>query len=115
MLDFRVEIMADYKKRQKGHWNQGKEYKGSRKAKQREHDKKEIEYQIESENVDFKEKYAAKCTPNHKARLEYRISWYEYILDKYKSRGISWDGLASSFRSSLRKLREKYAEKYGKK
>ena len=108
--------MSDYKKRDKGDWNQGKKYKGTRKAKEREHTKKEVQQQINEQKPEFKEKHVkAKKNRNERARLEYQIKWYEAAVNRMtgKSNWNSW--FINNFRNSLRKYKEEWNRLFGDK
>lgn len=102
-----------YKKRDKGHWNQGKAYKGTRKAKEREYVKREIKQQIDEQDPSFRyPRYTH--TPNKKAQLEHKIAWYQRHIDEYKKRDGFWKNWANWARDSLRKYRKQYAKLFGK-
>jgi len=104
-----------YKKRDKGGWNQGKAYKGSRKAKEREHTKRDIKQQIDEQDPNYKLPHKSKPTPNRKLRLEHRIKWYEKILSRNQSKDSNYSSwITSTFGSMLRRLKKKWAEKYDK-
>lgn len=98
-----------YKKREKGHWNQGKAYKGSRKAREREYVKSDIETQIAEQDPNFRyRKY--KRTPNMEARLTHDIEWNERCAELWSKReynGTFWKRQADYCRDRARKLRKK--------
>jgi len=101
-----------YKKRDKGQWNQGKACKGNRKAKEKEHVKRDIQQQIDEQAKNYKYPYKSKTTPDHKKRLAHRINWYEKVLKRMHHSDVhNW--LTSSFRATLRTLKKKWADKYG--
>jgi len=105
---------VSYKKRDKGNWNQGKSYKGTRKAKEREYIRSDIAQQIDEQDPSFRHRHISKRTKNAEERLKHRISWYERAIGRYAEQGGFWAGFASSCRDSLRKLKKKWKEKYGK-
>lgn len=93
-----------YKKRMRANWNQGKYAKGD--AEERAYSKTEIKQQLkEAEENYFTPHKKGKRTRNEKARLEYRIKWYEDMLKRYEGMNSS---LGSWFRSDLAKTKAKY-------
>ncbi len=103
-----------YKKRDKGGWNQGKAYKGTRKAKEREYIRSDITQQIDEQDPNFRHKYKAKRKRNTKEHLRYQISWYERVVKTYAGRDSFWAYFRNSCRDTLKKLKKKWKEKYGK-
>jgi len=100
-----------YKKRDKGQWNQGKAYKGNRKAKEKEHVKRDIQQQIDEQVKDYKYPYKSKTTRDYKKRLENLINWYEKVLARLHHRDAhNW--LTNSFRATLSTLKKKWKDKY---
>ena len=97
-----------YKKREKGNYNQGKGCKGSRKAKEREHAKKEAGQQVDEQDDSFRYKQY-KRTRNKKLSLEYRLKWYEEAIKTTKT---VW--LKDWFKDRIKKIKEKL-EKLSKK
>lgn len=70
-----------YRKRMKGDWRQGKRHKGD--AEERQFAKREIQQQLDADEEDYLERYhKGKRTKNEKARLEYRIAWYQLAIAK---------------------------------
>jgi len=57
-----------YKKRDKGHWNQGKAYKGWRKAKEREYTKKEIKLAIAEQDDNYLDKHLKSKKENNSTK-----------------------------------------------
>jgi hypothetical protein len=99
--------MNTHKKRAKGSWRQGKGYKGD--SEERMYAKKEIEEELKASEDNYLTRHKGKRKKNLKARLEYRISWYKQIIEKYQM-----DSLNSSnshyFRSGLREAEKEYQE-----
>ena len=98
-----------YRKRAKGGWNQGKAYKGSRKAAEREFVKSEI---AEQADPDFKYRHVGRRKPNVRVRLRNLIEYYEERVARYdreRERGI-WRRWEDSVREELRRLREKFSK-----
>jgi len=98
-----------YKKRDKGNWNQGKSYKGSRKAKEREHVKEDIEQQIQEEHDENYQYRKYTHTRNKKASLEHSLQYYQ---EKLKTTQWSWyknccRGRIQQISEQLKKLRFK--------
>lgn len=107
--------MQAYKKRAKGGWRQGKGYKGD--GEERQYSKTEIRQQLAEAEENYLEKYHKGArTKNMRARLEYRISWYEELNAKYKGSATSVFG--HWFMEGLKKAKEQLAKleaKEGKK
>jgi len=99
-----------YKKRDIGGWNQGKACKGTRKAKEREFIKQDVDQQIVEQNDDYRVKYKGKRNKNIKARLEHRIKWYQSIIDRYKKMNIKSSMLVSWMYKDLERDRKKLKE-----
>lgn len=91
----------NYKKREQSGWSAGKSYKGTRKAKEREHTKQEIEQQIDEQDDSFRYKPYTH-TPNKKLSLE-------YSLKRYKARlyTTEWDYFKSHCRSQIQRIKKK--------
>lgn len=89
--------MQAYKKRAKGGWRQGKGCKGD--GEERQYSKLEIKQQLAEAEENYLDKYHKGArTKNMRARLEYRIKWYEEITAKYNGKtsvmgGWMMDGL----------------------
>ena len=102
-----------YRKRDIGHWNQGKRCKGTRKAYEREFVDKEIDEQIAELDPNYRTRHISKGNPNYIARLEHSIAWYERVIKEAKEREER-HGWRSSFRhwcqDSLIKAKKKLAE-----
>jgi len=99
-----------YKKRAKGDWCQGKRHKGD--SEERQYAKNEIEKEIESDITGLV-KHRGKRKRNHKAILEYRISWYEQTIEKYERQyKRTGDSHLNSLRDGLRVAQKEYKEKY---
>lgn len=103
-----------YHKRDIAHWNQGKSCKGTRKAKERTFVDREVDEQLADDTFRYRH---SKRKPNHEARLQYRIDWYEKVLAEYEREPKkSWRCSFASFaRDSLRKAREQLKELQEKK
>lgn len=81
--------MQAYKKRTKGNWKQGKGAKGD--GEERQYARREIVQMLRELHADYREQYRkAGRTPNLKARLEYRICWYEEVLARHGERSDSF-------------------------
>lgn len=94
-----------YKKRAKGNWCQGKEYKGD--SEERMYAKKEV---IEEEKINddaYLVRHKSKRKKNLKARLEYQISWYEQKIEEYRRKG---DGVPCYYTNGLREAKKEYKE-----
>ena len=95
-----------YKKRMKGHWQQGKAYKGD--GEERLAAKRELAELIRESEEDYKIKYKkSKRRRNEKARLEHRIKWYEQTIEKYDRRGDN-SSFSNWLRDDLAKAKKKY-------
>lgn len=79
--------MMTFNKRQKSHWNQGKVYKGTRKAKEKVWVESEIVDQIYGDDYRY-----SKRTRNYKASAEYQLKWYREAVARYENYKIlsSW-------------------------
>ena len=93
-----------HRKREVAHWNVGKGHKGERKAREKIYAKKEIDQSLQ-EDEEFRYKYS-KRTPNKRARLEYRITWYKTLIDSYKHS----DAFKSRLRTNLREAEKALAD-----
>lgn len=96
----------EYKKRAKGNWCQGKDYKGD--SSERGYSKSEIKQELQLEETGVT-KHKGKRKRNEKARLEYRISWYQQTLEKYKE-NKSYSNYNNSLREGLKKAQEELQE-----
>jgi len=105
-------MSMSYKKRDKGNWNQGKSYKGTRKAKEREYVKQEVQQQIDEQDPDYKHRHISKRSRNEKECLRHRINWYEAVIKQYKGWGKSWTRITHGMGDTLDKLKKKWKEKY---
>ncbi len=97
-----------YRKRDIGHWNQGKSYKGWRKAKEREHIKHEIHQQIDEQDDDFRYRHYSR-TPNELASAKHSVEWYSATLESYKRSGrmANWcDFMRDGLRQAKKRLKE---------
>jgi hypothetical protein len=83
-----------------GHWNQGKACKGTRKAKIDRAIETEIEEQLAELDENYRTRHISRGTPNHEARLAYRIEWYTQTLEKYDRE--EKNGYRNSFANYLR-------------
>lgn len=90
-----------YKKREKKCWNQGKKYKGTRKAKEKEYSNQEVKQQLDEQDKGYRYRYY-KRTRNMKAHLEYQLRWYQ---EKLKT--TTWNWFKKSCRERIRKIKEK--------
>src|ERR1700692_3129201 len=97
--------MNSYKKRAKGSWNQGKGYKGD--SEERQFSKQEIAQQLAEDEADYLDKYKGKRKRNDRARLEYRVKWYEDAIASYSKTNSS---LSNWFRSSLKEAKKDLEE-----
>jgi predicted nuclease with TOPRIM domain len=94
-----------YRKRMKGDWNQGKACKGD--SEERQYSKREIQEQLDEAEEKYLHRYhKGKRTKNEKARLEYRIHWYQQALERYRELGGSYashleDGLVKAKKELL--------------
>lgn len=101
--------MKAYKKRAKGSWQQGKGYKADSSSAERRYSKKEIQEQLNHDEEAYLERYHKGArTKNVKARLEYRIRWYEQYVADWEKRGTS-DSMLSRFRGYLREAKKDLA------
>lgn len=102
--------MKAYRKRMKGSWNAGKACKGDK--AERQYAKQEIKQLLASNEHDYMERYHKGArTKNMKARLEYRIRWFEQVLALRADRSDSFthylrDGAVKA-RAALAKFIEK--------
>ena len=100
-----------YKKRMKGHWQQGKGCKGD--SEERQYAKREIAMALAADEEGYLERYHKGArTKNERARLEYRINWYQQTLDSYKQRGWG-SSFAHYLQDGLRRARKELRDKYG--
>lgn len=101
-----------YRKRDIGHWNQGKSYKGSRKAKEKEYGKKEIDLQMAEQDPEFRYRHYSH-TKNEIESLKGQIQHYEHLYETYKREGKdrSWDrGWTNYWKDCAKKARKKLKE-----
>lgn len=99
-----------YKKRAKASWNQGKGAKGD--SEERQYSRREVREQLaQAEETYLHHHHKGARTRNEKARLEYRVSWYEQRLERWAKLGTS-DSMLSYFRSELRRAQKELAEKF---
>ena len=97
-----------YKKRMKGGWNQGKACKGN--GSERAYAKAEIRQFIKEMDEGYKDPYRkSQRKKNEKARLEYRISYFENAAARYNKTGY----VSSWVTTELAKAKKLYAEKFG--
>ena len=106
-------MTAPHTKRAKGNWCKGKKYKGD--SAERQYAKDEIKQELESD-VTGLVKHRGKRKKNYKARLEYRIAWYEQTIEKYERdyKNRESDSYLFTLRDGLRVAQEEYDEKYKK-
>lgn len=106
--------MSFNRKLEIGHWNQGKGCKGSRKAKVRAFTEAEIEAQIAEQDENYRTRHISKGKPNHIARLEHQIQWYEKTIAEHERRERGTGRWADSFtnycRDALAKAKKKLEE-----
>lgn len=102
----------NYRKHEIAHWNQGKRCKGSRKAALRELTEREIDLQLAEQDENFRYRHVSKGTPNHVARLEHRVDWYEHAIVFYER--IKCNSYSNYLRSSLEKAKKALADLKGK-
>lgn len=75
--------MKPYLKRAKGSWQQGKGCKDVSTRAERQYSKREIQEQLDHDEEAYLERYHKGArTKNVKARLEYRIRWYEQTIEQ---------------------------------
>lgn len=99
--------MQSYRKRAKGSWNVGKGHKGEE-GSERQFSRREIQQQIDADEETYLEKHKSRRR-NNRARLEYRVKWYEDMMTRYADRmGRHWlsSGLERA-KKDLQKLIEK--------
>lgn len=85
--------MSAHSKRAKGNWRQGKGYKGD--SEERQFSKREIAQQLAEDEEAYLDRYHKGArSKNMKARLEYRIRWYEEVLAR--NFGSSFGSMLSS-------------------
>jgi len=108
-----------YQKRDKGHWNQGKAYKGTRKAKEREYTKREIKKAIAEQDEKYLEKHKKSQKRTTQQKLKKKIKWYESAIKKWSGKESDrhipiwgWGRLVKSYRETLKKLKKKWRDKY---
>jgi hypothetical protein len=94
--------MNSTRKLEIGHWNQGKSCKGTRKAKVRAFTEDEIDEQIAELDPEYRTRHISTGTPNHRARLEYRIEWYTQTLARHEIEARASNDYRSSFDNYLR-------------
>lgn len=100
-------MTAPYNKRMKGCWRQGKGCKGD--SEERQYSKLEIKQQLAEDEENYLHKYHKGArTKNMRARLEYRIRWYEELNARYKDNATSVFG--HWFMDGLRKAKEELAK-----
>jgi phage terminase Nu1 subunit (DNA packaging protein) len=102
-----------YKKRAKGNWCQGKGYKGD--SEERQFSKTEIKEQIKYDLEGLPVRHKKKRKRNKKASLEHQIEWYAQRVAQRESSGHSSDSFTNYLRDGLKKVKDEYNEKYGKK
>ena len=103
--------MSTHTKRAKGNWCQGKKHKGD--SEERQYAKGEIKQELESDASGLV-KHRGKRKRNDKARLEYRIAWYEQAIQQYERQYKRSDSYSNSLRDGLRTAQKEYKEKYSK-
>jgi hypothetical protein len=101
-----------YKKRMKGNWNQGKGCKGD--SEERQYSKIEIEESIKTDVEGQPVRHKGKRKRNKKASLEHTILWYTQRIEEYERQGNN-SSFSNYLRDGLKKAKEEYEEKYGKK
>lgn len=100
--------MKPYRKRAKGSWQQGKGCKGD--GPERQFSKREIEQQLDEDEESYLDRYHKGArTKNMKARLEYRIRWYEQYVKGWEDRGTS-SSMMNYFHSSLTEAKKDLQE-----
>lgn len=98
-------MTSPYKKRAKGSWNQGKRCKGD--SEERAFSRREVADQLAEAEDDFLHRHKKAPRRNQRARLEYRVAWYEQALSARKGRDDSFTGhLTRGLRESRKELRE---------
>lgn len=99
-----------YRKREVAHWNEGKRYKGTRKARERAYAENDIVTQIASEDEKFRYKHYSR-KPNKEAQLKHRVEWYERVLAECTREPKSWNcSFANYARDNLRKYKKQLKE-----
>lgn len=89
-----------FKKRLKGNWTQGKRYKGD--GFERQFSKREIKQLLAEEEEGYLDRHHKGArSRNEKARLEYRVDWYERSLAQDRH-GDQW---ANYMRSGLKEAK----------
>jgi len=111
-----------YKKREIGHWNGGKAYKGSRKAKEKEYAKSEIKQAIAEQDDNYLDRHQKSQKRNTQQKLEKKIKWYKAAIERWSGKESDkyipiwgWGSLVRSCRERLGKLQAKWKGKYGEK
>lgn len=94
-----------YKKRMRAGWRQGKSCKGD--GEERQYAKQEIKQSLAEMDASYLEKHKGKRKPNHRARLEYEIRWYEDTLSAKWRKGSPDDWFANHMRDRLKKAKAK--------
>lgn len=104
-------MTVSYRKRDIGHWNQGKSCKGVRKAKERAYAENEIDLQIAEQDESFRYRHYSR-KPNKEAQLQHQVEWYERIIaESERKPQASWRcAMASYARDGLRKTKKKLRE-----
>jgi len=101
-----------YKKRLKGHWTQGKRYKGD--GEERAYAKEEIAEFLREMDADYLTPYKkSKRRRNEKARLLHRIAWCRAALERRKGMPRTNDFFSNWIRGDLELALKLYREKYG--
>jgi len=96
-----------YKKRLKGHYTQGKEYKGD--SFERAYAKKEIVESVKEMNENYKHPYKkSKRNRNIKAKLKYKIEYYEKVIELYKE--LNDKKILAILQKGLIKAKKQYEE-----
>lgn len=100
--------MKAYRKRAKGSWNVGKGAKGD--GEERQFSKLEIREAIATDEEAYLEKYRkGKRNRNEKARLEYRVQYYEALVRGWEARGTS-ERMMTYFRNELSEAKKGLSE-----
>tara|TARA_R100000951_G_scaffold101420_1_gene92916 strand:- start:12930 stop:13337 length:408 start_codon:yes stop_codon:yes gene_type:complete len=102
-----------YKKRARAGWCTSKKECKEKIYKERQYEKEEIKQAFDEIEAgdDYRYRWGGNKKKNEKARMEYRIKYYEQMWQTYGDR-YSWFG---SYKARAREERKKYFEKYGDK
>jgi len=107
-----------YRKRNIGNWNQGKAYKGTRKAKERQYGVKEVNQQLaEDQDPNFRYRHYSH-TKNEVESLKAQLQRYEHLYETCKKAGRDmwrnyWLDCAKKARKKLTKVEQESQQRSG--